>query len=131
MNVCRICHEGRAAGKLRKPCKCSGTIAYVHKTCLEKWQNSSPRIDCEICLNTYKIFFLPESQLLMVYLTVTCLVTLLLVSISLLAYFIDNIPIIGHIFAGMGLFVFVCGNIYAIKTFCLWRRGRMSLDSFP
>jgi hypothetical protein len=37
--MCRICHcEEAFAGKaLISPCNCSGTLRYVHQTCLQKW----------------------------------------------------------------------------------------------
>jgi len=40
-SVCRIClsHEGTGADdQLLRPCKCRGSQAWVHKSCLQKWQ---------------------------------------------------------------------------------------------
>jgi RING-variant domain len=49
MNVCRICFE--SDGELFHPCKCSGTIKYVHTDCVLKWLDL--RIEegckCELC----------------------------------------------------------------------------------
>ncbi|XP_074095067.1 uncharacterized protein LOC141524847 isoform X1 [Cotesia typhae] len=48
--VCRICH--RPSGiteKLMSPCRCKGTLAYVHLSCLERWLNQSCRNHCELC----------------------------------------------------------------------------------
>uniref|UniRef100_A0A4W6CY56 RING-CH-type domain-containing protein n=1 Tax=Lates calcarifer TaxID=8187 RepID=A0A4W6CY56_LATCA len=38
---CRICHEGRASGELLSPCECSGSLAMVHRACLEHWLTTS------------------------------------------------------------------------------------------
>ena len=47
---CRICHD---VDNLQKACKCRGTIALVHLTCLEKWlsynQNSTCKLIYRIC----------------------------------------------------------------------------------
>ena len=51
MNQCRICLEDN--DELIKPCKCNGTIAYVHKACLETWINASGSNHCEICNDVY------------------------------------------------------------------------------
>lgn len=41
---CRICHDsedGRADGRLFRPCNCRGTMAWVHVECLDKWRQAS------------------------------------------------------------------------------------------
>jgi len=40
---CRICLEGDvpALGRLIKPCKCDGSIRYVHLSCLNQWRHTS------------------------------------------------------------------------------------------
>lgn len=35
---CRICFESENEEKLIQPCKCKGTIGYVHRTCLNNWR---------------------------------------------------------------------------------------------
>jgi hypothetical protein len=37
--MCRICHceEATVTKLLIAPCNCSGTLRYVHQTCLQKW----------------------------------------------------------------------------------------------
>lgn len=44
--TCRICYED---GDLISPCACTGTMAHVHKECLEKWIAVSHRSTCELC----------------------------------------------------------------------------------
>lgn len=60
--TCRICRCGEEEGKLYYPCRCSGTVKYVHSDCLLEWLNSSRRAPkCEICGSVYKFRpLLPE-----------------------------------------------------------------------
>ena len=44
--TCRICYED---GDMISPCACTGTMAHVHKECLEKWIAVSHRSTCELC----------------------------------------------------------------------------------
>lgn len=48
--LCRICY-GTAFddGDLIEPCLCKGTIAKVHRKCLEKWLNRRGSTKCEMC----------------------------------------------------------------------------------
>jgi len=41
---CRICLDGEepSLGRLIKPCKCNGSIRYVHVVCLNRWRHASP-----------------------------------------------------------------------------------------
>ncbi|CDZ98172.1 Protein involved in mRNA turnover and stability [Phaffia rhodozyma] len=48
--VCRVCRSGEEPGNaLYHPCKCSGSIRYVHQDCLMTWLQSSKRKYCELC----------------------------------------------------------------------------------
>jgi phosphohistidine phosphatase SixA len=62
--TCRICQMKQVETPhllLIRPCKCSGSLAYVHKTCLNEWRATSPTAQsiCSICNYTYKIKKLP------------------------------------------------------------------------
>lgn len=46
---CRICHEDKSCGKLISPCKCKGTLRFMHEECLNKWMKVKIGSDCEIC----------------------------------------------------------------------------------
>lgn len=47
--VCRICRcEGETERPLYHPCKCSGTIKYVHNDCLLSWLRMSGKEKCEV-----------------------------------------------------------------------------------
>ncbi|XP_061539010.1 E3 ubiquitin-protein ligase MARCHF2-like [Phycodurus eques] len=47
--ICRICHEGGCVEALLSPCNCTGTLATVHRSCLELWLSSSNTSYCELC----------------------------------------------------------------------------------
>ncbi|XP_057696717.1 E3 ubiquitin-protein ligase MARCHF2-like [Corythoichthys intestinalis] len=47
--ICRICHEGGSMETLLSPCDCTGTLATVHRSCLELWLSSSNTNYCELC----------------------------------------------------------------------------------
>ena len=57
MNICRICYE--TDQKLIVPCKCNGTMKYVHSRCLEKWRTlniyNSRYYQCSECQYRYKL----------------------------------------------------------------------------
>jgi hypothetical protein len=40
MEVCRFCLEREEGEKMVAPCKCRGSQQFVHKKCLEKWQET-------------------------------------------------------------------------------------------
>lgn len=57
MRVCRICFDGeRNEEPLISPCKCSGSVKFIHESCLNSWllsQGGNLKKQCEIC----KYFF--------------------------------------------------------------------------
>ncbi|XP_070764670.1 E3 ubiquitin-protein ligase MARCHF3 [Enoplosus armatus] len=57
---CRICHEGRATGELLSPCECSGSLAMVHRACLERWLTASNSSHCELCRHQFALERLPK-----------------------------------------------------------------------
>jgi len=48
---CRICFESE--GPLYTPCRCDGSIKYIHEKCLLKWVLVTDRSACELCKETY------------------------------------------------------------------------------
>lgn len=53
--ICRICRgEGTAAEPLFYPCKCSGSIKYVHQDCLMEWLSHSQKKYCELCKTSFR-----------------------------------------------------------------------------
>ncbi|XP_055014770.1 uncharacterized protein marchf1 isoform X2 [Boleophthalmus pectinirostris] len=58
--VCRICHcEGDDDCPLIMPCRCTGSLSFVHQTCLNQWIKSSDTRCCELC----KFDFIMETRL--------------------------------------------------------------------
>lgn len=51
---CRICYETHTP--LLAPCNCSGTIKYVHPSCLREWLEYKQSTVCDVCKTEYKIF---------------------------------------------------------------------------
>ncbi|XP_068707472.1 E3 ubiquitin-protein ligase MARCHF3-like [Montipora foliosa] len=58
--TCRICQTSRSsedinAGEvLVNPCNCKGTLAFVHKSCMERWLNLRNQDNCELCHFKFK-----------------------------------------------------------------------------
>ncbi|XP_018591569.1 E3 ubiquitin-protein ligase MARCH1 isoform X2 [Scleropages formosus] len=59
-DICRICHcEGDEECPLITPCRCTGSLRFVHPDCLHQWIKSSDTRCCELC----KYDFIMETQL--------------------------------------------------------------------
>ncbi|EHB08858.1 E3 ubiquitin-protein ligase MARCH1 [Heterocephalus glaber] len=60
VEACRICHcEGDEESPLITPCRCTGTLRFVHQSCLHQWIKSSDTRCCELC----KYDFIMETKL--------------------------------------------------------------------
>lgn len=54
-DTCRICRgEGTAEEPLFFPCKCSGSIKYVHQECLMEWLSHTQKKHCELCKTSFR-----------------------------------------------------------------------------
>mmetsp|Transcript_9914 Transcript_9914/g.19227 ORF Transcript_9914/g.19227 Transcript_9914/m.19227 type:complete len:303 (-) Transcript_9914:189-1097(-) len=58
-SVCRICQDGQEGGELIHPCKCMGSMKYVHRECLDQWRsvttlNPDNMVRCEVCHHKYE-----------------------------------------------------------------------------
>ena len=67
--LCRIClsEDNESLNPLFSPCKCSGTMKYIHLDCLKEWLNSKKvtkenafsrtyfwkTLECELCKTTF------------------------------------------------------------------------------
>ncbi|XP_026134681.1 E3 ubiquitin-protein ligase MARCH8-like isoform X2 [Carassius auratus] len=59
-DCCRICHcEGDDESLLITPCHCTGSLRFVHQSCLQQWIKSSDTRCCELC----KYDFIMETKL--------------------------------------------------------------------
>ncbi|PFH51012.1 hypothetical protein AMATHDRAFT_143498 [Amanita thiersii Skay4041] len=53
-DTCRICSTpGTEEQPLFHPCKCSGTIRYIHQDCLTTWLAHSKKQKCDLCSHRY------------------------------------------------------------------------------
>jgi E3 ubiquitin-protein ligase DOA10 len=69
MDLCRFCLETRESSneELVTPCKCSGSIKYIHISCLKKWVSNDERyidtrLTCNMCETAYSLSFLPALE---------------------------------------------------------------------
>ena len=54
-DTCRICRgEGSKEEPLFYPCKCSGSIKFVHQACLMEWLSHSQKKHCELCKTAFR-----------------------------------------------------------------------------
>ncbi|KAI1117156.1 hypothetical protein F5Y14DRAFT_405040 [Nemania sp. NC0429] len=55
VDTCRICRgEATEDEPLFFPCKCSGSIKYVHQDCLMEWLSHSQKKHCELCKTAFR-----------------------------------------------------------------------------
>ena len=55
VDTCRICRgEGSKDEPLFYPCKCNGSIKFVHQTCLMEWLSHSQKKHCELCKTPFR-----------------------------------------------------------------------------
>lgn len=54
---CRICHSTTTHDHepLVSPCFCTGSMKYVHETCLIHWLKKSIKTNCELCLHKLRV----------------------------------------------------------------------------
>ncbi|KAH6931949.1 hypothetical protein HPB50_001795 [Hyalomma asiaticum] len=58
--MCRICHEGDQDEPLVSPCSSSGTMGFVHVSCLEHWFNEHNVNFCELCGQRFQMAAQPS-----------------------------------------------------------------------
>ncbi|KAI4461760.1 e3 ubiquitin-protein ligase march 2/3 family member [Holotrichia oblita] len=58
--VCRICFDDSKDENIITPCHCKGTVAFVHRSCLEKWLAESNTTSCELCHHVYETERVPK-----------------------------------------------------------------------
>ncbi|GAB7357305.1 hypothetical protein MBLNU459_g8268t3 [Dothideomycetes sp. NU459] len=63
-DTCRICRsEGSPDEPLFYPCKCSGSIKFVHQDCLMEWLSHSNKKYCELCKTPFRFTKLYHSHM--------------------------------------------------------------------
>ncbi|KAF2768360.1 hypothetical protein EJ03DRAFT_274440 [Teratosphaeria nubilosa] len=63
-DICRICRsEGTDDEPLFYPCKCSGSMKYVHQDCLMEWLSHSHKKHCELCKTPFRFTKLYDAHM--------------------------------------------------------------------
>ena len=63
-DTCRICRgEGSLEEPLFYPCKCSGSIKFVHQNCLMEWLSHSQKKHCELCKTPFRFTKLYDAHM--------------------------------------------------------------------
>lgn len=78
---CRICYDTTSPEKLISPCNCSGSMKYIHKSCLDKCILYNKSDICSICNQPYQI---SDSKILLYIINsnfATSILTLILYSL--------------------------------------------------
>ncbi|KAL8913066.1 MAG: hypothetical protein Q9171_002046 [Xanthocarpia ochracea] len=110
-DTCRICRsEGAKDEPLFYPCKCSGSIKFVHQHCLMEWLSHSQKKHCELCKTPFRFTKLYHPQMPA---TVPTLVFLRQVLIHTWRSFIATSRL--HLVA----FVWLCWLPWSMRT--VWR----------
>ncbi|KAJ1920922.1 hypothetical protein H4219_000975 [Mycoemilia scoparia] len=64
LSICRVCRcESTPEEPLFYPCKCTGSIRYVHQDCLHEWLQRSNKKHCELCGHEFTLRILTISCL--------------------------------------------------------------------
>ena len=64
VDTCRICRgEGSKDEELFYPCKCSGSIKFVHQKCLMEWLSHSQKKHCELCKTPFRFTKLYDAHM--------------------------------------------------------------------
>lgn len=122
--LCRICYDDTVDSELISPCKCSGSIKWVHQSCLKKWVNTSKKDICPQCKFKYikktqyklpKLKFLQKN--IYVKLTTFIIISIFVTLFTLISFkfakhntvfFFDNIKIVSnlyHVYNGLKIFI--------------------------
>jgi Protein involved in mRNA turnover and stability len=51
---CRVCQCDASEEELISPCLCSGSVKWIHESCLIQWMKSSFKESCELCIQKIK-----------------------------------------------------------------------------
>ncbi|XP_059164910.1 uncharacterized protein LOC131947669 [Physella acuta] len=154
---CRICHDDGGREKLVSPCYCSGSVGFVHVSCLKKWLGLNGRTSCELCSYTFPMvkvypavwqyFKVPLDQLLLkdilcLFMFIATFIFLCIASVvcfKLMGKMDTEIVFLMLIFSLFGLlfffFLIVDIIVYRCKDILIWRKEnsltQMALDKTP
>ncbi|VDM49239.1 unnamed protein product [Toxocara canis] len=55
--ACKFCYSEESIGEWLCPCKCSGSIKWVHASCFERWLRNAPLGQQTQCITCKLVFF--------------------------------------------------------------------------
>jgi len=76
---CRICFEDGDETTLVTPCRCRGSSAYIHQTCLDRYIQYYPDRICRVCHEEFPVSA-SQMDVGLCWILTTCLLATLLVS---------------------------------------------------
>lgn len=108
--ICRFCHEESPKYQLIKPCKCSGSIMYIHGSCLSKWMDKG-NPTCSICNEAYDMTQLYRRSFDMHI----CAMILLYIGATMMRCHMiyDQFP---HVYYGYHLCIFMIYGIHKYRS---------------
>ncbi|KAL6122357.1 hypothetical protein NUSPORA_00598 [Nucleospora cyclopteri] len=108
---CKICHElNSEEDPLHAPCKCKGSMKYIHNSCLFEWISTEADPKCEICNYNYKfrkVFKEDTPKRLPIHLILKDFIMEIFISIK-------NVVLLGIFFLKLGIIIKV--NSYAVQN---------------
>ena len=134
----RICISSEESEDLFSPCRCRGSMAYVHRHCLKDWIEISGRSACEVCGQQWKSgvtinkiinFTNNNIKIFIGTLSFTLLLAIIIVYLNLFKYECQNIFNIDstnkckflNTFLFIDYSILFCFDIYGILFFgCLF-----------
>lgn len=60
---CRLCLDGSDPDTMLQPCQCRGTMAFVHRRCLNAYFQYYPDGVCRVCMATMRLYPLQAFQI--------------------------------------------------------------------
>ena len=92
MCLCRICLDDVVEEERKRYCNCSGSNAYVHFECLEKWiRGNNYKRECEICKSNYRFNYVPVYPGILTVEFSCVLVTLLTsIVVCIIVWYLDS-----------------------------------------
>ncbi|CAE7527963.1 marchf5 [Symbiodinium sp. CCMP2456] len=118
--VCRVCQAAEPADELLEPCRCSGSVRWIHRSCLNNWRRhcwaSSPSgaLQCELCGSLYVYEFCRLAPCRAAYMIMTeaavCCLPIFLIFLAIAA----AVDLVVGLVTSMGLLgLLACGDLVA------------------
>jgi len=116
---CYICYQkSKKYGNYIHPCKCKGTLRYVHEKCLIKWIATSGKTKCTQCHYEFKyseafpsfIEAFIDTYASYIVLGICCF--FIFVIFQILSFFFKRFSFTVKVFGSIDLFTNICGMLF-------------------